>query len=67
VLPPVSGNLLTGMIETIAGAPFHIMVDLPKIASDLQMEIDKLFAVAETLQMMRFAKVAGGRYPPGAL
>ena len=34
--------------------------DLPRIASELQMEIDDLFPVAETLQMMRFAEVAGG-------
>jgi len=36
------------------------VADLPKIASDLEMEIDELFPVAETLQMMRFAEVAGG-------
>jgi len=33
---------------------------LPQIASDLQMEIDELFPVAETLQMMRFAELEGG-------
>jgi NitT/TauT family transport system ATP-binding protein len=60
VLPHVSSNLLAGLMETVAGAPFHGMADLPKIASDLQMEIDELFPVAETLQMMRFAEVAGG-------
>jgi len=60
VLPHISSNLLAGLMETVAGAPFHGMADLPKIASDLQMEIDELFPVAETLQMMRFAEVAGG-------
>jgi NitT/TauT family transport system ATP-binding protein len=60
VLPHVSSNLLAGLMETVASAPFHGMADLPKIASDLQMEIDELFPVAETLQMMRFAEVAGG-------
>jgi NitT/TauT family transport system ATP-binding protein len=41
-------------------APFNGTADLPKIASDLQMEIDELFPVAETLQMLRFAEVEGG-------
>jgi NitT/TauT family transport system ATP-binding protein len=60
VLPRVGSNLLAGLIETVAAAPFNGTADLPKLASDLQMEIDELFPVAETLQMMRFAEVAGG-------
>jgi NitT/TauT family transport system ATP-binding protein len=60
VLPRVSSNLLSGLLETVAAPPFNGTADLPKIASDLQMEIDELFPVAETLQMMRFAEVAGG-------
>jgi NitT/TauT family transport system ATP-binding protein len=60
VLPRVSSNLLAGLVETIAAPPFNGTADLPKIASDLQMEIDELFPVAETLQMMRFAEVEGG-------
>jgi len=60
VLPRVSSNLLSGLLETVASAPFNGKADLPKIAHDLQMEIDDLFPVAETLQMMRFAEVAGG-------
>jgi len=60
VLPRVSSNLLSGLMETVAASPFNGTADLPKIASDLQMEIDELFPVAETLQMMRFAEVAGG-------
>ena len=60
VLPRVSSNLLAGLIETVAAPPFNGTADLPKIASDLQMEIDELFPVAETLQMMRFAEVEGG-------
>jgi NitT/TauT family transport system ATP-binding protein len=60
VLPRVSSNLLAGLMETVAAPPFNGTADLPKIASDLQMEIDELFPVAETLQMMRFAEVEGG-------
>jgi NitT/TauT family transport system ATP-binding protein len=60
VLPRVSSNLLSGLMEKVAEPPWNGTADLPKIASDLQMEIDDLFPVAETLQMMRFAEVAGG-------
>src|SRR4051812_27390110 len=60
VLPRVSSNLLSGLMEKVAEVPYCGAADLPRIASDLQMEIDELFPVAETLQMMRFAEVAGG-------
>jgi NitT/TauT family transport system ATP-binding protein len=58
--PQVSSNLLAGLMETVAAPPFNGTADLPKIASDLQMEIDELFPVAETLQMLRFAELEGG-------
>jgi NitT/TauT family transport system ATP-binding protein len=60
VLPQVSSNLMAGFTEAVAAAPFNGKADLPEIASDLQMEIDELFPVAETLQMLRFAEVEGG-------
>ncbi|MDB6084539.1 MAG: transporter nucleotide binding/ATPase protein [Gammaproteobacteria bacterium] len=60
VLPQVSTNLLAGLMEAVAAPPFNGTADLPKIASDLQMEIDELFPVAETLQLLRFAEVEGG-------
>jgi NitT/TauT family transport system ATP-binding protein len=60
VLPRVSSNLLAGLMEAVAAAPFNGKADLPEIASNLQMEIDELFPVAETLQMLRFAELEGG-------
>jgi NitT/TauT family transport system ATP-binding protein len=60
VLPQVSTNLLSGLMEAVAAPPFNGTADLPKIASDLQMEIDELFPVAETLQLLRFAELEGG-------
>jgi NitT/TauT family transport system ATP-binding protein len=60
VLPQVSSNLLAGLMEAVAAPPFNGTADLPKIASDLQMEIDELFPVAETLQLLRFAELEGG-------
>jgi len=60
VLPRVSPNLLAGMMETIAAEPFNGRADLPLLADELHMEIDDLFPVAETLQLLRFAEVAEG-------
>jgi NitT/TauT family transport system ATP-binding protein len=60
VLPHVSSNLLSGLMEAVAAAPFNGKADLPEIASNLQMEIDELFPVAETLQLLRFAELEGG-------
>jgi len=60
VLPHVSSNLLSGFMEKVAEPPFNGTADLPQIASELQMEIDDLFPVGETLQMMRFAELEGG-------
>ena len=56
LLPHVSSNLLSGLIEAVAAPPYNGKADLPEIASDLQMEIDELFPVAEALQMLRFAE-----------
>ncbi|MBI3702670.1 MAG: AAA-associated domain-containing protein, partial [Rhizobiales bacterium] len=60
ILPPVSANLLSGLIEAVAGAPYNGQADLPVIASALQMEVDDLFPVAETLQLLRLAEIEGG-------
>jgi NitT/TauT family transport system ATP-binding protein len=60
VLPRVSANLLSGLIEAVAGAPYNGKADLPVIANALHMEVDDLFPVAETLQMLRLADIEGG-------
>ncbi|MCX7057260.1 MAG: ATP-binding cassette domain-containing protein, partial [Proteobacteria bacterium] len=69
ILARVSSNLISGLIETIAAPPFSGKADLPEIASELQLEIDDLFPVAETLQMLRLADVEGGdlRLTPEAI
>ena len=60
VLPRVSTNLLAGMTEAVAQPPYSGRADLPVIAKQLQLEIDELFPVAETLQMLRLAELEGG-------
>ena len=59
-IPRVSVNLLAGLIEAVAAQPYDGKADLPEIASDLQLEIDELFPVAESLQMLRLADVGEG-------
>ena len=60
VLPRISTNLLAGLLERVASPAHGGKADLPEIASDLHMEVDDLFPVAETLQMLRLAEVEGG-------
>jgi NitT/TauT family transport system ATP-binding protein len=60
VLPRVSANSLSGLIEAVAGAPYNGKADLPVIASALQMEVDDLFPVGEALQLLRLAEIEGG-------
>ncbi len=60
VLPRISANLLSGLLETIAAAPYLGHADLPDVASKNQLEIDELFPAAETLQMLRLAELEGG-------
>ena len=59
-LPDVSTNLLAGLMEALAAPPFEGKADLPELANELTMEIDELFPIAETLQILRFAEVAHG-------
>jgi NitT/TauT family transport system ATP-binding protein len=59
-LPHVSTNVLSGLLETLAAAPYQGKADLPQIAEALQMETDELFPIAETLQLFRFADLADG-------
>jgi NitT/TauT family transport system ATP-binding protein len=60
ILPRVSSNLVAGLAEAIAAQPYAGRADLPALALDLQLEIDELFPVAETLQMLRLGDLAEG-------
>jgi NitT/TauT family transport system ATP-binding protein len=44
----------------VAGYPYTGHADLPALADDLMMEVDELFPVAETLQLLRFAEIEQG-------
>jgi NitT/TauT family transport system ATP-binding protein len=60
VLPRVSANLLSGLIEQLAAAPFNGKADLPVLADELHLELDELFPVSESLQLLHFAEIEGG-------
>src|ERR1700730_10431250 len=59
-LPPVSTNMIAGLNETVAAAPYDGKADLPEIARTLQLEIDELFPVAELLHYLGFAEIKDG-------
>ena len=59
-LPLVSTNSLAGMLEEIAAPPYNGRADLPHLADLLQLEIDDLFPLAETLQLLRLAELEEG-------
>ena len=59
-LPPVSTNLLSGLLETLAGDPYHGRADLPALALSLQLEADELLPLGEALNLMRFAVLEEG-------
>ncbi|MCA1455597.1 nitrate/sulfonate/bicarbonate ABC transporter ATP-binding protein [Bradyrhizobium sp. BRP22] len=60
VLDHVSSNELSGLIETLAGPPYHGHADLPVLAGSLQMETDEILHLGESLQLLRFARLSEG-------
>jgi NitT/TauT family transport system ATP-binding protein len=59
-LHPVSTNLMAGLIETIAGEPYRGRADLPPLAAALQLELDEILPLGETLQLLGFAELEEG-------
>jgi NitT/TauT family transport system ATP-binding protein len=59
-LPVVSTNALAGLIEEVDATPFGGRASMADLADQLQLEVDELFPIAETLQLMRFADLSGG-------
>ncbi|MGH7057145.1 MAG: AAA-associated domain-containing protein, partial [Acetobacteraceae bacterium] len=59
-LHPVSTNLLSGLIETLAAPPYDGRADLPPLAAALQLEADELLPLGEALALLRFAEFEEG-------
>src|ERR1700686_1551894 len=58
VLNHVSSNVLSGLIETLAGPPYNGHADLPVLAGPLPLEADEIFHLGESLQLLRFAQLS---------
>jgi NitT/TauT family transport system ATP-binding protein len=59
-LPPVSTNSLIGILEKISAPPYDNKADLPHLAASLQLEVDDLFPIGETLMILRLVDFEGG-------
>jgi NitT/TauT family transport system ATP-binding protein len=57
-LPDVDPSEISGLIETMTS--YQERIDLPELADELMMNIDDLFPLLETLEILGFAKVAEG-------
>ena len=60
VLKHVSTNLLSGLIEAVAAAPYNGHADLPVLAGKLHLQADEIFGLGETLQLLRLAQLSEG-------
>ena len=61
VLPHVSTNTLAGLIEEVDGTPFNGSASMAELADSLNLEVDELFPMAETLQLLHFADLRGAQ------
>jgi NitT/TauT family transport system ATP-binding protein len=59
-LHPVNTNILAGLLEALAGPPYHGKADLPALAAVLQLEADELLPIGETLALLRLAVLEEG-------
>jgi NitT/TauT family transport system ATP-binding protein len=59
-LHPVGTNLLAGLLETLSMEPYNGRADLPPLAAALQLELDELLPLGETLHLLGFAELEEG-------
>ncbi|MFT8421314.1 MAG: nitrate/sulfonate/bicarbonate ABC transporter ATP-binding protein [Gluconacetobacter sp.] len=59
-LPDLPMNTMVGMMETLAADPLDGRADLPLLASRLQLALDDLFPLGESLQLLEFAELEDG-------
>ncbi len=59
-LPKVGVSELTGFLETLSSPDYQQKVDLPELADDLNLDVDKLFLTTEALEILHFANVSKG-------
>ena len=59
-LPMLPTNLMAGLMETVLAEPYRGRADLPLLAASLQLELDELLPLGETMQLLRFAELEEG-------
>ncbi|MBV52896.1 MAG: nitrate ABC transporter ATP-binding protein [Coxiellaceae bacterium] len=59
-LPNVEIAEITGFLEMLSSPEYDKSVDLPQLAEELHLELDDLFSITETLELLRFATVSQG-------
>ncbi len=59
-LPDASVQQLSGLIDSLTDAPYHGRADLPHLADEENLDMDELFPLIETLQLLGFAQVSAG-------
>jgi len=59
-LYPITTNLMAGLLETLAAEPYRGRADLPPLAGALQLELDDLLPLGETLHLLGFAELEEG-------
>ena len=59
-LPRVGTNIMSGLLEALAGEPYNGRADLPALAASLQYEADDLLPLGEMLQLLHFAVLEEG-------
>ncbi len=59
-LYPVGTNTLSGLLETLAADPYRGRADLPALAGSLQLELDELLPLGETLHLLGLAELEEG-------
>jgi len=59
-LHPVGTNLLAGLLETLTMEPYNGRADLPALAAGLQLELDELLPLGETLHLLGLAELEEG-------
>jgi NitT/TauT family transport system ATP-binding protein len=59
-LPRVGTNIISGLLEALAGEPYNGRADLPALAASFQYEADDLLPLGETLQLLRLAVLEEG-------
>lgn len=59
-LPTVEISEITGILETLISPEYDSNADIPELADSLHLEIDTLFSIIESLEILRLAYVVEG-------